>query len=567
MIIQSTIIIRSTYSSYLKFILSARSLTVTLEYLQKMSTKHTRSLKNNRRSISLGSGVTSSVRKYVLTDGLSVAVKSCKRYEKDESFTKKYNLVTECAILKYCKDHIPTLPGFLSNGIIDYFHLGYHELTMPVADGTLLDCFDHSIAKKVSYSRQLITTVGLLHEYGIIHRDIKPENILRFRDEIKLADFGAATYFAHSELLYKDRETTPLGYRSPELLFDYVGSYGPEIDSWSLGVVLWELFVGRDMIKPEQNLSLYDKDQREIIIACSLLRMYESPLKEWPEIIFTSQWSIYAPYFDILNDERTAGVSETYGDEWRRLLRGCPLIDEITRLLRWDPTERPWGSSLIHLCHSLYISTPNMSERPYPLAIKFTNREDVIEKLVAVCSLWNYATTTILRSITYYDMYISKVIIAGQLDTKLVYDSRVVAAVALSIAADQHEIVNHPYKGYVAAFNLRYMTTEDFSRMVKNFLKTLDYDLVISNAYFEAENLMINGLSHPHLQERIIAAYVRGDCFKYSIRDLARNIIKESTTPIISNACDELSEALLREAMEDFVVSDVKQPLERVISR
>lgn len=532
-----------------------------------MSAKYTRSLQNNRRNVSLGSGLTSRVRKYYLDDGLPVAVKSCRIEDDNGQSVIRYTLVTECAILKYCKEHIPTLSGFLSNGIVDYFRLGYHELIMPVADGTLLDCFNHSTAKKVSYSRQLITAVGLLHEYGIIHRDIKPENILRFRDEIRLADFGAATYFSHSELLWKDRETVPLGYRPPELLFDYVGSYGPEIDSWSLGVVLWELFVKRSMIDPEKNLLLCGKEEREIIIACSLLRMYESPLnKEWPEIIFTSQWSIYAPYFDILDADRNAGTAETYGTEWRQLLRGCPLIDEITRLLRWNPTERPSGVSLIHLCHSMYVIPPNINERPYPSAIKSTNRKEVLEKLVAVCSLWNYATTTILRSITYYDIYLSKVIDAS-FDTGIVHDSHVVAAVALSIAADQHEIVNHPYKGYVASFALRYTTTEEFSRMVINFLKTLDYDLVISNAYFEAENLMINGLSPPHLEERIIHAYVRGDCFKYSIRDLARNIIKDAMTPIITDACEELSEALLREAIGDLIVTDVKPTLERVISR
>ncbi|KAJ3160364.1 hypothetical protein HDU86_000698 [Geranomyces michiganensis] len=79
----------------------------------------------------------------------------------------------------------------------------------------------------------------------IIHRDLKPANILvSSRDEIKIADFGAA----HRNNARKKMDLgrwTP-AYCAPELLgYDepgvYLGRYGTKVDMWSVGCIFSEM--------------------------------------------------------------------------------------------------------------------------------------------------------------------------------------------------------------------------------------------------------------------------------------------------------------------------------------
>ena len=74
-----------------------------------------------------------------------------------------------------------------------------------------------------------------------MHRDIKPENlILKDNDndgEVKIADFGLATYVNCGEYLFK-RCGTP-GYVAPEILAD--DKYDQKVDVFSAGVILYIL--------------------------------------------------------------------------------------------------------------------------------------------------------------------------------------------------------------------------------------------------------------------------------------------------------------------------------------
>ncbi|ORX89742.1 hypothetical protein K493DRAFT_232569 [Basidiobolus meristosporus CBS 931.73] len=96
--------------------------------------------------------------------------------------------------------------------------------------------------KVKQYFHQIVAALSYCHSYNITHRDIKIENILvDKRDNIKLIDFGLANFYNRNAVLKTACGSLP--YTAPEILRGepYVG---PEVDIWSLGVVLFVMVSG-----------------------------------------------------------------------------------------------------------------------------------------------------------------------------------------------------------------------------------------------------------------------------------------------------------------------------------
>lgn len=113
------------------------------------------------------------------------------------------------------------------------------------------------------FSRQLMLGLSFIHKHDVIHRDLKPANILLTTDRkvLKIADFGLSKLHADHALhtivvrnhtangapaVVLTRQVCTLYYRPLELLLgfiqgEYLLCYGPEVDMWSAGCILWEL--------------------------------------------------------------------------------------------------------------------------------------------------------------------------------------------------------------------------------------------------------------------------------------------------------------------------------------
>ncbi|KZP14898.1 Pkinase-domain-containing protein [Athelia psychrophila] len=89
---------------------------------------------------------------------------------------------------------------------------------------------------------QLCLAVYYLHEKGIVHRDLKLENVLLDeRCRVKLGDFGFTREYERGAYMETFCGTT--GYASPEML-QGKKYLGPEVDVWSLGIILYCLLTG-----------------------------------------------------------------------------------------------------------------------------------------------------------------------------------------------------------------------------------------------------------------------------------------------------------------------------------
>jgi 5'-AMP-activated protein kinase catalytic alpha subunit len=90
--------------------------------------------------------------------------------------------------------------------------------------------------------QQVVSALAYCHSLGVVHRDLKPENLLMSLDgSIKIADFGLANLMQDGEFLRTSCGSP--NYAAPEVISGLLYA-GPEVDCWSVGVILYALLVG-----------------------------------------------------------------------------------------------------------------------------------------------------------------------------------------------------------------------------------------------------------------------------------------------------------------------------------
>jgi serine/threonine protein kinase len=162
----------------------------------------------------------------------------------------------------------------------------------------------------------LLAAVKHCHEHGVVHRDIKAENLLLVSEKddatIKLVDFGLSARATGVTLIgqYGTYE-----YMAPEI-WGGKTHYGPAVDMWAVGVLVYILLAGYQPFNEESRAELRRKIQ---------LAEYE------------------------FHDEYWSNVSDEAKDFVRKLL----TVDMNHRLTVDQAQQHPWVRILQYL---LYVT-------------------------------------------------------------------------------------------------------------------------------------------------------------------------------------------------------------------
>ncbi|XP_017054802.1 aurora kinase A [Drosophila ficusphila] len=173
----------------------------------------------------------------------------------------------------------------------------------------------------LSFFRDMVVGLEYLHIRCVIHRDIKPENmLLSANDRVKIADFGISNVHAPSSLAQAGLGT-PM-YMAPEAICKSGGKVDFKSDVWSLGLVLYELCLGRSPFAALLDKNATPGQLHAVVQAlvrprldCQLIRRHYDPV--WAQIcelmvVYEQERRICLPDIFHLNARITAVLYQHY---------------------------------------------------------------------------------------------------------------------------------------------------------------------------------------------------------------------------------------------------------------
>lgn len=244
----------------------------------------------------------------------------------EENETRKRVNNAEIAILRHLAGHDNILS--IQRAEDDYIVLEYmtHDLR-GLLNCDLHTCFSHPQVK--GYALQALKGLSWCHARNVIHRDLKPENLLVSVDNVvKVADFGMACFYNRDHKTEMNNVVCTAWYRAPEL---FLGTkhYGPEIDMWSMGLILGELVADTPLV----NRHL---EAEQLGAIWSLLG---TPLENgWPEAVTLPNWPANEPKEPVQRNLLQA--LQSFNKTSRKLWFTAGLLDLLDKMLALNPAKR-----------------------------------------------------------------------------------------------------------------------------------------------------------------------------------------------------------------------------------
>lgn len=256
----------------------------------------------------LGKGTYGKVKKAKERSGKLVAIKSIRK-EKIKDEQDLVHIRREIEIMSsLCHPHIITIYEVFENKDKIVIVMEY------ASRGDLYDyiCDKRSISEREArhFFRQIASAVHYCHQNGIVHRDLKLENILLDGNgNVKIADFGLSNLYRGDEYL-QTFCGSPL-YASPEIV-NGRPYRGPEVDTWSLGVLLYTMVHG--------NMP-FDGNNHKALVQQISTGNYRKPNNP-SDACGLIRWML------MVNPERRATIEEIAGHWWLNWGYQQPLLAE-----------------------------------------------------------------------------------------------------------------------------------------------------------------------------------------------------------------------------------------------
>lgn len=121
-----------------------------------------------------------------------------------------------------------------------------------------------TVPEVIDIMLQLTSAIACAHDSYIIHRDIKPQNVMILDDgRVKITDFGIAATLNNHELTQTNSVMGSVHYLPPE----QASGDGSTIksDIYSLGILMYELLVGKVPFKGDNAVEIAIKQMKEPI--------------------------------------------------------------------------------------------------------------------------------------------------------------------------------------------------------------------------------------------------------------------------------------------------------------
>lgn len=191
---------------------------------------------------------------------VALGEKDGKQYILKIIVSPKSNPAEEIKLLKMIRD-CPGTPRYVE-------HFNYYEDVVIVTEYTkgrelfeVLSTGGSFVeSEALEIFRKLCETMACVHSKGVAHRDLKPENIIINLDtlDVTIVDWGLAFDYINNRTL---RWCGSPNYAAPEMVseLEYVG---PEVDVWSLGIILYTLVAARLPFPDEYPPALFKKIRR-----------------------------------------------------------------------------------------------------------------------------------------------------------------------------------------------------------------------------------------------------------------------------------------------------------------
>lgn len=182
---------------------------------------------------------------------------AAKKSSRETTEARERRILREAAILNLIDhQHIVKLRDFLITR--DYFCMFFEYIEGVQLLDYIISHRKLSEPQARTFFRQVLSAVDYCHRNSIVHRDLKIENILvdSVTGDIKLLDFGLSNFYDPDDSLHTFCGS--LYFAAPELLSGKIYT-GPEVDVWSLGVILFVLVTGHVPFDDKNLAALHQK--------------------------------------------------------------------------------------------------------------------------------------------------------------------------------------------------------------------------------------------------------------------------------------------------------------------